>query len=147
MRLNFLQEPELELGTGRHVDIRLGLMNYGPLDNEHPLAPREIKLGIVGTPETVEGVLGWLERCRSEIPAKPSRQPNLFPKFPGFNDEVGFHSSLGGVQVICQSKPAFCRTLSRNRFPRNTRASNLKIHLSPKIPFLIVFCSEQYESK
>lgn len=94
MELDFLQEPELEFGNGRHVDIRFGLMNYGPLDYERPLAPREIKLGIVGTPETVEGVLRWLERCRDEIPAKPSRQPNLFPKFPGFNSEIGFRSSL-----------------------------------------------------
>jgi len=94
MKLDFLQEPELEFGTGRHVDIRFGLMNYGPLDYEHPLAPRQIKLGIVGTPETVEGVQMWLERCRGEIPAKPSRQPNLFPNFPGCNPDASFRASI-----------------------------------------------------
>lgn len=94
MKLEFLQEPELEFGTGRHIDIRFGLMNYGPLDYGQVLAPNLIKVGIVGTPETVEGISLWLENCRSEIPAKLSKQPNLFPKFPGFNPDVGFHSSL-----------------------------------------------------
>lgn len=105
MRLHFLQEPELEFGAGRHVDIRFGLMNYGPLDYMRPLAPREFKLGIVGTPETIEGVSHWLERCRDEIPAKPSRQPNLFPKFPGFNNEVAFRSSLVVDQSLQREIP------------------------------------------
>lgn len=94
MKIDFLQEPELEFGTGRHVDIRFGLMNYGPLDVEHELAPRRIRAGVVGTPDTVEMAVEWLERCRHEIPAKESRQPNLFPRFPGFNLDEAFRSTL-----------------------------------------------------
>ncbi len=94
MRVDFFQEPELEFGAGRHIDIRFGLMHYGPLDYEQALAPRLIKVGIVGTPETVEGMHAWLERCQHEIPAKISKQPNLFPRFPGFNPEASFRSSL-----------------------------------------------------
>jgi hypothetical protein len=94
MRIEFLQEPELEFGVNRHVDIRFGLMNFGPVDYENSLAPKQIRLGIVGTNETVEGVRKWLERCRREIPGKESGQPNLFPKFPGFREDVGFLSTL-----------------------------------------------------
>ena len=94
MRVDFFQEPELEFGAGRHIDIRFGLMHYGPLDYEQSLAPKLIKLGIVGTPETVEGMHTWLERCQNEIPAKLSKQPNLFPRFPGFNPDASFRSSL-----------------------------------------------------
>src|SRR5436309_9320759 len=94
MKVDFLQEPELEFGAGKHIDIRFGLMNYGPLDYERLLAPTQIKVGIVGTPETIEGVQAWLERCRSEIPAKNSRQPNLFPSFPGFNPNTSFRASV-----------------------------------------------------
>lgn len=86
MKVDFLQEPELQFGVGKHIDIKFGLMHYGPFDFDNPLAPRKIKLGIVGTPETIEGVIGWLERCRSGIAAKPSKRPNLFPRFPGFGD-------------------------------------------------------------
>ena len=88
MKTEFFHEPELEFGTDRHIDIKFGLMNYGPLDCDNPLAPKEIKLGIVGTPETIEGVVAWLEKCRAGIPAKPSKRPNLFPCFPGFGEEM-----------------------------------------------------------
>lgn len=94
MRVDFLQEPVLQFGLDTHIDIRFGLANYGPVDHVSPLAPKEINLGVVGTSETVEGICRWLDKCRNEIPAKQSRQPNLFPKFPGFCPEVGFQSTL-----------------------------------------------------
>ncbi|HEU4713266.1 MAG TPA: hypothetical protein VFS76_16960 [Pyrinomonadaceae bacterium] len=86
MKINFIHEPELEFGLGRHVDIRFGLMQYGPVDRSNSIAPKEIKLGIVGTPETIEGVNRWIEKCRTGIPGKKSFHPNLFPRFPGFGE-------------------------------------------------------------
>lgn len=94
MRVEHLPEPELEFGAGRHLDIRFGLMNYGPLDFASSLAPRQIRLGLVGTSQTIESVERWLDRCRAGIPAKKSRQPNLFTQFPGFGAESCFHASL-----------------------------------------------------
>ena len=84
----------MEFGTGRHVDIRFGLMHHCPLDTFSPLAPKEIKLGIVGTTETVEGVRGWLERCRDGIEAKKSNQPNLFPRFPGYGPDTNLRAPI-----------------------------------------------------
>ena len=94
MNAKFLQEPELEFGTGRHVDIRFGLTNYGPLDYENILAPKQIKVGIVGTPQTIEGLTKWFETTRFGVDAKTSKQPNLFPRFPGLNQEESFRCSL-----------------------------------------------------
>jgi hypothetical protein len=94
VKVGFIHEPELEFGTGRHIDVRFGLMNYGPLDINDLLAPKEIRVGIVGTNETVEGVVRWLEACKGEIPAKPSNQPNLFPRFPGFRADNNWHATL-----------------------------------------------------
>lgn len=88
MKVDFLHEPELEFGVDKHIDIKFGLMNYGPLDFDSSLAPKKIKLGIVGTPETIEGVIKWLEKCRTGITAKVSKRPNLFPRFPGFGEEM-----------------------------------------------------------
>jgi hypothetical protein len=68
MKADFLQEPELEFGGGKHIDIKFGLMDYGPLDFDNPLAPKRIKLGIVGMPEAIEGITKWLERCSPEYP-------------------------------------------------------------------------------
>ncbi len=94
MKIDFLDEPELEFGQGAHIDIRFGIMDYGPLDVGADLAPREIRVGIVGTPATIEGAREWLEKCRNEIPAKESSHPTLFPRFPGFREDVAFRSTL-----------------------------------------------------
>jgi len=112
MEIDFFEEPELEFGISQHVDIRFGLMNFGPVDFDTTRAPKEIKLGIVGSNESVEGVQRWLERCRDGIPAKESKQPNLFPRFPGFRPDVSFHSSLvTGADLIRTIKPGEFRAL------------------------------------
>lgn len=95
MNAEILQEPELEFGAGgRHVDIRFGLMNYGPLDLTLATAPKQIRIGVIGTPESSEGVLGWIDRCRAGVSAKESKQPNLFPRFPGFGGEASLHADI-----------------------------------------------------
>jgi hypothetical protein len=76
-------EPLLEFGgNGRHVDVRFGLMDFGPVDFTTDRT-KEIRLGIVGSAQTVGKLRDWLRRCEAGIPAKNSRQPNLFPAFPG----------------------------------------------------------------
>ena len=94
MKAEFLEEPELEFGTGTHVDIRYGIRTFGPLDRGTTTAPREIRVGLVGTAETVEGVQRWLTTCRSGIAAKATRLVNLFPPFPGFSEDSCFNSEL-----------------------------------------------------
>lgn len=94
MKIDFIHEPELEFGAGRHIDSRFGLINYGPLDMQEKVAPRQIEVGIAGTREDIESTVSWLERCRSPIAAKKSSHPNLAPAFPGFREDVGFFSNL-----------------------------------------------------
>jgi hypothetical protein len=94
VKADHLDEPELEFGVSNHIDIRFGLMNYGPFDVASDFAPKEIRVGIVGTPATIEGTREWLEKCRNEIPAKDSKQPNLFPRFPGFREDTAFRAKL-----------------------------------------------------
>lgn len=86
MKTTLLSEPELEFGTGKHIDIKFGLMNYAPLDFDLPLSPKQIKLGIIGVPETIEGIVKWLETIRTGVTAKESKRPNLFPRFPGYGE-------------------------------------------------------------
>jgi len=91
MNVNLIPEPELQFGNnGRHVDIRFGIRNHGPLVHGHALAPSEIRIGLVGTPETIQGVKDWLQVCRNGLPGKDSRKPHLYPDFPGFSKESCF---------------------------------------------------------
>ena len=49
MNITFLDEPPLEFGgSGRHIDIRFGIMEHGPLDRTRGTAPRRIRVGLVG---------------------------------------------------------------------------------------------------
>jgi len=83
-QLSLLSEPELEFGgEQRHIDIRFGLMQSGPLDADTPTAPRQIKVGLIGLPDDLEHLAAWFEKCRGEIQGKKSKFPNLSPGFPG----------------------------------------------------------------
>jgi hypothetical protein len=95
MNIDFLDEPELEFGNGaRHIDIRFGLMHHGPLDSSNALSQKPIHIGIVGTQETIDGLAGWIDRCRDGLDAKPSKQPNLFVRFPGFGEHEMLEADL-----------------------------------------------------
>jgi hypothetical protein len=95
VKMEFFDEPELEFGSGgTHVDIRHGIMLHGPLDLGEATAPTQIRVGLVGTAESVEGIRNWLEHCKTGVPAKVSRLGNLFPPFPGFGAETTFHCDL-----------------------------------------------------
>ena len=93
MRVELLPEPDLEFGNGgRCQDIRFGIGHYGAFDYADDDGPRQIKLGFVGTDETITALTEWLARCEQEIPAKRSNQPRLYPPFPGFTTNHSFHS-------------------------------------------------------
>ena len=95
MKLSFFHEPELEFGNGgTHVDIRYGIMRHGPLDLNDASAPCQLRVGLVGTEETIVALREWFDRCKTGVAAKQSKLSNLFPPFPGFSESSPFHSSL-----------------------------------------------------
>ncbi|WP_037057030.1 argonaute/piwi family protein [Ralstonia pickettii] len=118
MKLDFLEEPELEFGGHhRHVDMRQGIALFGPLDSIEGQA-RRIRLGVVGTQQTVDGILQWLERSKAGIKAKASRQPHLFPDFPGFGADSAFRAEFDIDSTAV-------RTLSNRELNRITAQSQL----------------------
>lgn len=66
----------------RHLDIRFGLIEHGPFDFTIDRT-KIVSVGLLGSSLTVDGFREWFSRCENEIPAKISKQPNLFPAFPG----------------------------------------------------------------
>ncbi|MGV3774931.1 MAG: argonaute/piwi family protein [Verrucomicrobiales bacterium] len=91
MIVELLPEPELEFGAGKHIDIRFGLKNYGPVTFEVDTAPKQIQVGFVGTAKTIQGVKDWMEGAKSGVAAKASKKVNFFPAFPGFGNESCFN--------------------------------------------------------
>jgi hypothetical protein len=95
VNLSFFSEPDLEFGNGgTHVDIRYGMIRHGPLDLGDSTAPTSLKVGIVGTDETIAAMRAWLDKCRTGVAAKQSKLANLFAPFPGFSTDSCFRSSL-----------------------------------------------------
>src|SRR4051812_17476576 len=93
MKIDFIHEPELEFGTGCHVDVRFGIADYFPFDVNSD-SPKVIRLGIIGTATSIEGLMTWLMKCTVGIPPKATNKPNLFPGFPGFSAESCFKCDL-----------------------------------------------------
>lgn len=87
-----LSEPLLEFGdAGRHLDPRVGLIEYGPLQ---PMAGDRVRIGVIGSAETADGFAQFIERCKTGIEGKKSPLTNLYPPFPGIGNQNPFRCSF-----------------------------------------------------
>lgn len=69
VKIDYLQEPKLQFGDYfEHEDTKTGLAEFGPFGkNISGLHPSEIKVGFIGTRETISGAMEWVNRCSSFI--------------------------------------------------------------------------------
>lgn len=83
-----IPEPDLEFGEGGlFLDPRVGLMRYGPLQ---PKAGDLIRIGVIGTTDTVEGFDRYIQRTMVGIEGANSNLGNLHPDFPGIGNDNPF---------------------------------------------------------
>ena len=90
IEFKYLEEPKLQFGDYfEHEDTKTGLAEFGPFGkNILGLHPSEIKLGFIGTRETIAGAQEWIERCSSPIESENIR---IISHKPGV-DEGGLFS-------------------------------------------------------
>lgn len=82
----------LEFGDGgRHIDPRMGLVDYGPLQ---PMPGDRVRIGVIGTADTADGLAQFIERCTSGIAGKKSVLANLYPPFPGIGNRNPFRCTF-----------------------------------------------------
>lgn len=87
-----LPEPMLEFGSGgRHLDPRMGLVEYGPLQ---PILGDRVRIGVIGTAETADGFSQFIDRCGTGIEGKKSPLTNLYPPFPGIGNRNPFRCTF-----------------------------------------------------
>jgi hypothetical protein len=99
MRATVFQEPELEFGTGRHIDIRFGLAIHGALDAKTDLGPTRIRLGLVGDQQSIDEFCKWLDKCRNGVEMKSTPLTTMFPAFEGFGDNKPFCDFVASSQM------------------------------------------------
>ena len=111
-----LPEPDLEFGDdGRHIDPRYGLMTYGPLQAK----PGDlIRIGIVGTSETVDGMAHFMERAMTGIEGANERLGNLNPGFPGIGNKnpfrCRFEIEAGATKTILKKDVKAIQTIPKH---------------------------------
>ena len=93
MDIRLLKEPNLQFNNGQHVCPRYGIFQFGPADMK-TVRPEKIALGFVGLSESIGTLISWIKKCKNHIDKKPSKQPNLFTNFPGFNSKMAFKSEV-----------------------------------------------------
>jgi hypothetical protein len=81
-------EPLLEFGDGsQHCDPRQGLREFGPLQSR---SGEVVRVGVVGTDETVEGFTEFLAETGRGIESENKQLINLNPDFPGLGNQNPF---------------------------------------------------------
>src|ERR1700756_2172772 len=107
MKLQMVEEPRLAFHENNmHVDIRAGLSAFGAFDKGSVSVPIPIRLGVIGTTATVDGVRDWLERCKNGVSSDEEKLTRLRPAFPGMTKQV-FGTCL-------ELSDAATRTISRH---------------------------------
>src|SRR4051794_17391410 len=72
----YVREPDLVFGKGnRAPEPKTGLRIYGPCGNDDHAAPA-IRIGIIGTGDTIDLARGWIDRCRRSV---ASNDPDVDP--------------------------------------------------------------------
>lgn len=94
-----IAEPKLIFADGRQwEDPKTGILQFGPAALDH--GPRTVvRVGIIGTADTIQQVRAWVERGRMPINAGLNKKgkphdPILFPEFPGFHGGIPFRCEL-----------------------------------------------------
>lgn len=87
----YLGEPLLCFAGGRqHVDPKLGILRFGPNSYEPKTRhPASIKIGFIGTAETIETTTNWLINVSQGV-----NGDSKHTEFPGFSNNRGFYSDL-----------------------------------------------------
>jgi hypothetical protein len=94
VKFHILEEPQLAFYQNNpHIDIRAGLSSYGAFDKGSSGVPDPIRLGVIGTTATIDGVRDWLERCKHGVASDETKLHALRPSFPGMSHQV-FGTSL-----------------------------------------------------
>ena len=67
--IDLFQEPKLQFGDYfEYEDSKAGLAEFGPFGKNLPgLHKSEIKIGVIGTGETIDATREWIERCSMPI--------------------------------------------------------------------------------
>lgn len=108
----YLGEPLIAFGQdGRHVDPKSGIARYGPRSLDTERHPSSVRVGVIGTGQTIELAKNWLDANARGVSGDAKHL-----EFPGFASDRGFYSELRfdshWMQYMTQSELGAVMTIS-----------------------------------
>lgn len=86
----WFEEPSLLFANdAQHVDPKVGIPLYGPRSLGTPRHKQEVHVGFVGTAETIDRAMTFLNTCADGVDGDDDHAP-----FPGFRPDRGFRAEL-----------------------------------------------------
>jgi hypothetical protein len=114
-----------------HVDAKTGLARFGPASLALRRHPADIRVGYVGSGQSVESARSFLDRAARGLDGDPS----MAPAFPGFLSDRGFYSKLveidGPPATITTNEIATLKAVKwkRDRFEEAVQLVSEKVRL------------------
>lgn len=123
-----VEEPALVFaGKQTCEDPKTGVTLFGPAGLDRTPRPT-IRLGIVGTGESIQMLKNWIESARHSIPAGFSPQGKAYdtllaPTFPGFDSTSPFRCSIEISEPHCETltQTSISAALNDPRFPNRVQ--------------------------
>lgn len=134
-KCTYLKEPRVRFARSiEHEDPELGIMVYGPQSLDDPgLHPGQIRVGFIGTGDTIEKAREWILSCLDGVEGDDSNR-----SFPGYRKTIGFRGELifndHWVETLTRQdlKDINQPRLLRERFDLATRTVGDKLRLLQK---------------
>jgi len=138
MEIQFLNEPLLEFGNGKHVCPRLGIFQHDVYDSSFEGRSNEIFLGAIGTAETIDMLQLYIDSLSEFIPAKEgNKQPGLYVPFVGFNKNYGFKTTISLPENNSKKLSKLeISEIKSDAYTFNQRVELAANHYAQKIEFL-----------
>lgn len=95
----YLEEPPLMFcGKREHVGPQKGITVFGPRSLDLPRHPTVIRLGFIGTGQSIQSAQAWIVSCSDGVKGNADN-----PDFPGFKADRGFFSDLLIDPGLCEA--------------------------------------------
>lgn len=129
-RVTLLDEPRLEFHHGQFLeDPHDGLSLFGPYGLDVSAHPKNLTIGLIGTPTGVRDFTQWCKVSRGAIYPGDGFDTHLWPVFPGF--EAAFCSDLPREPAwVNELDPDRLNESSMNKDPNKRAAALVEHYLS-----------------
>jgi len=104
-----VSEPSVLAGDNHPApDPKVALSLYGPWTSKDDPGRQQVRVGIIGTGETITMAQAWIDACRGRVDPHldDDADPFLFPTFPGFEADDGFRCRLDAPQSLVETLTA-----------------------------------------